>query len=397
MADTEREIIYAINAPIFNKIYRTVNLPIENGFGFNQVLSITNTYPVLIPRLDSFVRLDMKSTDILKFLNEIGKKSSSVIVSNIYNYDENKRFVSWGMLDSVELEDKLYESYVWALDFYFSYNRPIFFHKQESINGFVLQSPKFQYNIKNDFRGNSEMANISFSSVLIRFTAESLTSGYRFTVRKIDLCSISAQVGLFLSDKLKFQPMKLAMTKEILDFVKDYGPGVYAGYIYSINNWEVQGKHKHELNLIMHLREIFYSPESIFQFYGQPTHETPYSYIVSIPRHVMENSLREVKRGTEYSMKNIKNQSSLYSSKIDSEKYVFRVLKPWVIFELVNAYCVDPTSTYTVKEILESENVLKAITNLVEGQSSFMSKNLIPARVRKLINILSRSQNDKGY
>ena len=112
MADTEREIIYAINAPIFNKIYRTVNLPIENGFGFNQVLSITNTYPVLIPRLDSFVRLDMKSTDILKFLNEIGKKSSSVIVSNIYNYDENKRFVSWGMLDSVELEDKLYESYV---------------------------------------------------------------------------------------------------------------------------------------------------------------------------------------------------------------------------------------------------------------------------------------------
>lgn len=371
MASTENEIIHPINAPIFNRALKTISLPIAGGFGFNQVLSIVQTYPVLIPRLGQYAKLETKSEKVEQLYAELRKVHSSIIVSRLHNFDESNRFVSWGKLETVSLPDKLYSVYLDALDLFLSSNKPIFLKKKDSFNGFVIKSARFNHSVHNDTFGYSEKANVSLSSVLVRFTK------YTFKAKEFiigkgvpPLMSVDAEVGFFIEGKLQFHSIRLAMTSDMLEFVKKSGIGVYACYVYSVNDWIRGPRQKPELNLIVHLREIFYSPDSIFPFFGDFSHETPYSYLLTMSESTVKTALQQLKYKTDYATKEIERITPLYRYRSKDGKFMFHILKPWVVFSLITAYALDPPSRESVSYVLGGDDILGRIKDIIK--SSFL-------------------------
>lgn len=401
MAESESEIIHPINAPIFRNALKTISLPIEGGFGFNQVLSLTQTYPVLIPRLGDYAKLEVKSNNVVELYNELKKIESSVIVSKLHNYSEAQRFVSWGSLNSVTLPTRLYSVYLEALDLFLSSNRPILIKKKDSLNGFVIKSTRFNLAVKNDVRGYIESANISLSSVLVRFTKLSLDENqlHQFYVGRnsAPLMSVFAEVGFFVGNVLQFYKINLAMAEDMLDFVKKNGLGIYACYIYSVNDWVRGPIKKHELNLVVHMSEIFYSPDSIFPFYGSFTNEASFEYRSTIAENDIVSGLRELKRDTDYALKEIDRVSPIYSYQHKDGKYVFHILKPWVVFSLITAYAIDTSSRKGVAEILEADNVLEKVREVRNSSGRYTpSGNYLgdyAYRIIKDIRTLPSSQN----
>ncbi|MEM0135070.1 MAG: hypothetical protein QXU18_07590 [Thermoplasmatales archaeon] len=398
MADSESEIIHPINAPVFHSVLKTISLPIEGGFGFNQVLSLIKTYPVLIPRLGDFARLEVKSDNVDELYSNLKRADSSVIVSKLHNYSESNRFVSWGSLYSVALPERIYSIYLEALDLFVSSVRPVFLKKRESRNGFVIKSQKFYLSINNDIYGYTESANVSLSSVLIRFTQYSIAA-YQFKVSRdaVPLMSVHAEIGFFVNETLKFHEVTLAMTEEMLNFVKKNGLGVYACYVYSINDWIRGSNIKHELNLVVHMREIFYSPDSIFPFYGNFSHETPFACRSIVPDRVVEIALKELKRNTDYAMKDIDRISPLYNYQHKGGNFTFQILKPWVVFSLVTAYSTDITSKKSAEYVLTSEDPLEKVSEIVHSPSIYLptSGNYIGEYVLKVVKEIRKFQPTK--
>ncbi len=397
MIDSENEIIHPINAPVFQSALKTISLPIEGGFGFNQVLSIIQTYPVLIPRLGDFARLEIKSDSVAQLYSELKKINSSVIVSKLHNYSESDRFVSWGSLYSVPLPEKIYSIYLEALDLFLSYNRPVPLNKKESHNGFVIKSQKFNLSINNEIYGHTEQANVSLSSVLIRFTKRSLAA-HQFIVRKNSppLMSVSAEVGFFDGGGFKFYEVSLAMTEEMLNFVEKNGLGIYMCYIYSINDWIMGSKIKRELNLVVHMQEIFYSPDSIFPFCSNFLNETPYSYISVVPEETVGLALKELKRNTDYATKDIDRISPLYHCQHTEGNFIFRILKPWVVFSFVTAYSTDPSSKKGVEQLLDSKDPFENVREVVSSSFSYTPDgNYIGDVASKVVREIKHSQPTK--
>ena len=397
MADTESEIIYPINAPIFSKTFKTISLPITEGFGFKQVLSIIQTYPVIIPRLGQYARLEIKSENVDQLYSELRQLDSSVIISRMYNFNKTTRFVSWGGLRAFKLPEWLYSMYLEALGIFLSLNRPIFLRRPDSYNGFIIKSERFSHAVNNSYFGNTERAIVSLSSICVKFSKMSLNAS-EFLIKKDSspLMSVNAEVGFFVNDEIIFKDIRLAITPAMLEFIKKNGLGVYACYIYSVNDWKVGLRQKPELNLVIHLREIFYSPDSLFPFYGNINHATSFSYGIILAESMVTSELAKLKHYTEYAHKNIQRLSPLYEMNHKSSKFIFHVLKPWVVFSLITAYCFDPGSRETVAYILTSDNSNQRIAELLNNRSKFLpSGSYIGLSAQKILNEISNAKIDK--
>lgn len=399
MIPSDTEIIHPINAPIFNKKFKTVSLPITEGFGYNQVINIIQTYPVLLPRLGRYARLETTSDNVGDLYVELSKIDNSVLISRLHNYDEKNRFVTWGTLTNFGLNEDFYNLYLESLDLFLSSKRPIFLKKKETSNGFIIQSSWFYHLVNNDIYDSVEKATVSLSSVIVKFEKASLRSTHRFFLKRgvPPLMSVDANVGFFGENGLEFKPIRLAMTYDMLEFIKTEEEGSYSCYLYSVNNWKIGEREKPELNLVFHLRHLFYSPDSLFPFYGNFIHKDVISYELTLSKEIIKDSLTKLKQKTKYALKDFTRISPTYrSSQSDDGGMYFRILKPWVMFELVSAYALDPRSRDVITRIVSSDNIASEMDLLLEKlKSDSLSYNLIGTRLHDLLAKIANAESSR--
>ena len=101
-------------------------------------------------------------------------------------------------------------------------------------------------------------------------------------------------------------------------------------------------------------------------FLPEYTNLNAYTYEYRVDEEFVNKTLAKMKGGTPYNWKTISENNQLQISYEEGGKYIFKVLKPWVIFTLLNEFIrKSPRSNYA-NEILSQENIIEYLDKIQE-------------------------------
>jgi len=363
------EIIHPLGAPIFTKRAKTISLPIHSGFGYQTIVNVINTYPVIVPRLGIYARLETTKETVSEVISRLYSVKNSLILAGFYNFDGVSRFVTWKNLSYYPVSEKYYTLYQDSLYLFISQKKPILLCNKTTNNGFLIKSNTFNHTVSSDVYGLKEVANVSISIVLVKFTESSISRARSFKIRRNtkEIYSIEGEI-LFIGKNFRLSSSKvnLAVTNEILGFLRERKQGVYSALIYSVNDWKRGDHDKRELNLILEMRELWYTPNSLISLLLEFTNINAYTYEYNVDTEFINKTMATLKEGTPYNWKTISEGNPLQILHEENGKFVFKVLKPWVIFTLLNDLINEDYRSAYAKEILSQENIVQYLDQISE-------------------------------
>ena len=380
----EAKILYPLDPGIYNKRVNFLSLNTSSG-EIADILSAINFYPCYVPLDQSLITLTVTSDNILNEIKTNVSMENKITYANLHETKRKNDYVSYGTLVSVNVDEPISKLYSYTSWLGLVLDRPQIVNKKYNnyINPVPISDNRY-FHINNTLRNSKFEADFSYSNILVEISKDDYHYAHEFCItyfgKIIQLVSLTCRVLQFYGG-LKRSQITIAIKKEEYRKLVDSDVGLKIISIYTMYNTKNGDKDFRPLNLVTSIYNLKYSYEELALFVGEITISDGLTIKIEI-----NLSLVQKLKSTLYSniSDSLEISMDLQASTVtwNNNTLTIIVIKPEIIIKLITAYIF--TSNSSVKKVLESKDVYKAVINFynrIYVNNFDDDGNLIPSNI----------------
>lgn len=382
----DAKILYPLDPGIYNK--RVSFLSINNIAGdIVDVTSAIDFYPCYVPLDQSLATLTITSADLLNKMKSLINAENSIIFANLHETKRKNDYVSYGILESKRVSEKIFKLYNYASWMGLVLNPSQVIQKTyNSQKHSIPISIDRYFHIENTFRDGKLNADFSYSVVLAEFSKDDYHDSKSFIItyfsRPIELISLFCTVMQFNGKGFSETRMRIAIKRVDYKKLIDTDVGLKILPLYTIYNVTSGDKEYPPLNLVMGIYDFKYSMEEFALFIGGV--EKPNGLAESIKFNLSELGNQQYRLSSKIMPTPMDISMELAASKEIKKngEIAISIIKPEIIIRLITAYAI--TSNDSLRRVLESSDLFDSIINYYNklGVSKFDDYGaLIPGNI----------------